>query len=266
MRTFTINSCDEAERFSQLLNRFCKVNNLGSGLPKDYLQRLYKICQTHENGDRIFNAIVDLELNFVFMAKNFFQSAGIWNERFSPGKLKGGSILEDFMKFQGKLNILEGLSSFSFRSRAFWDKYMGILVLIYSPTNYDKFSKAKSRKKKFKSLASEWNNFSNSIQNSLIQTMQGSINYNELKEIHAKGRLFPYPFLDIFFSIIDHLDNQYRTPEAHGTGSIRKWSLSMLPLEYSKDFALTRHWNIGNSMIKGFRKFFLSDELECWEK
>src|SRR5690606_17453071 len=147
-----------------------------------------------------------------------------------------------------------GLTSFTYRCRAFWDKYMGLLVLIYSPNEYEKYCKAKSRKKKFQSLSNEWISFPIELQESLIQTLQQHPFYNELKG----KNIYPTPFLDILLTFIDQLDNKYRTAEAHGTGAIRKWSLSMLPAEQSQDFALFSHWNIANSMIQGLRQSFIN--------
>lgn len=131
---------------------------------------------------------------------------------------------------------------------------MGLLVLINSPNEYEKYCKAKSRKKKFQSVSSEWVDFPTELQESLLQTLQQFPFYDELK---GKS-IFPVPFVDILLTFIDQLDNKYRTAEAHGTGSIRKWSLSMLPGEESQDFGLFNHWNIANSMIQGLRKSFVN--------
>lgn len=74
-----------------------------------------------------------------------------------------------------------------------------------------------------------------------------------------KGGLFPEPFLEIFFTWLELLDNNYRTAEAHGTGTIKKWSLSMLPIFESKDFKLLGHWNIASSMARGLRETLIQN-------
>ncbi|WP_421335824.1 hypothetical protein [Aeromonas veronii] len=253
METFNIKSKQDAKKLNLKLNTYWKKSNSGSGLEKDYLSLAYQAISYLQDGGRIFNALVDLEITYLFMAKDVNKSAGIWNDRFSPGKLEGGSVLNDYNKFQGKLDILDALNSFTFRSRAFWDKYMGVLVLLNDPDSYQKYCKAKSRKKTFKALGSEWGSFPIDIQSSLINTLKD----REVKEFCCssleKETFYPSTFLDILFTYIEQLDNQYRTPEAHGTGVIRKWSLSMLPIEESRDFDLLGHWNIANSMIQGLR-------------
>lgn len=82
--------------------------------------------------------------------------------------------------------------------------------------------------------------------------------YETSKREFDRNQFFPETFLDVFFTYIEQLDNKYRTPEAHLTGSIRKWSLSMLPIEKSRDFDLLAHWNIANSMMKGLREYLIN--------
>ena len=70
------------------------------------------------------------------------------------------------------MDILGGLTSFSYRCRAFWDKYMGILVLMYATEHYDRFFKARSRKKTFMKIAGNWNDFSPAIRKGLGQIVR----------------------------------------------------------------------------------------------
>ncbi|MGB3298010.1 MAG: hypothetical protein WBA76_07055, partial [Phormidesmis sp.] len=132
----------------------------------------YDICEHLNLGSKIFTSVMDLELTYLFMMKDVMKAGGVWNQRFSKGKLEGGSILDDYGKFRGKVDILEGFTSFTYRCRAFWDKYMGLLVLIYSPDDYEKYCSAKSRKNKFRTICSKWENFSPEIQKSLITALQ----------------------------------------------------------------------------------------------
>ena len=63
---------------------------------------------------------------------------------------------------------------------------------------------------------------------------------------------FPDPFLQIMVELID-MSDQVRTPEAHGSGSLRKWSLANLPIDRSRDFALINHWNVVNEFMQALR-------------
>ena len=56
--------------------------------------------------------------------------------------------------------------------------------------------------------------------------------------------------------IIDTLDT-VRTAEAHGTGTLRKSSLSMFPLHESKDAWLINHWNIATGFTHRLRRTLL---------
>lgn len=259
MSTFSINSKAEAQLFSTMLSQYWKSSGAGSRDDDTFLSDLYDICEHLNPGRKIFTSVMDLELTYLFMMKDVMQAGGVWNQKFSKGKLEGGSILDDYGKFRGKVDILEGFTSFTYRCRAFWDKYMGLLVLMYAPDDYEKYCSAKSRKNKFRTICSKWENFSPEIQESLITALQMHSDplYNEFKD----KDIFPDPFIDIFYTFVEQLDNHYRTAEAHGTGSIRKWSLSMLPMEQSKDFGLVGHCNLATSMIQGLRRALLQKEF-----
>ena len=253
MTTFSIDTVEESRIFNQHLNESWKIHASKPLLPEDYFEKLFS--SFHESNRRLFYAIIDLEITYLFMSRNIGTSGERWNDTFAPGKLEGGSVLDNFLKFNGKLEILESFSAFSLRCRSFWDKYMGALVLFLSPDEYEKFCRAKSRKKKFKSIANSWQDLPIPIQDALIHCLQRAPSYKAVfLPFKNKGGIFPDPFLEIFFTWIELLDNQYRTPEAHGTGTIRKWSLSMLPILESKDFNLFSHWNIASSMARGLRE------------
>ena len=47
------------------------------------------------------------------------------------------------------------------------------------------------------------------------------------------------------------------TAEAHGAGTLRKWSFAMLPLHESKDAWLINHWNIATGFTHALRRTLL---------
>ena len=96
------------------------------------------------------------------------------------------------------------------RYRAFYDKFMGILVLALCPDDYDSFIKADSRKKEFG------------------KKMVGHLDSSSIKSLIAS---------------ISHLDDTFRTPEVHQTGRMRKWVLSSQDLFLDNEFDLLGYMN-----------------------
>ena len=260
-RTFRIHSLNEAEDFEKFLNQYYKTScdgKINEVIPENYIKILYSYCQEHYANGRLFNAIVDLEITYLFMMKDCFSSGAIWNQLFSKDESAGGSVLEDFDKFAGKMDILYAFTAFAFRCRSYWDKYMGILILLYDGKKYDDYCKARSRKKSFMNIAKNWSVFSPYIQKGLTQIVCNlRIHAGQKDEMteHLKNHdiSFPSPFLEIMNWLIKTLDS-VRTAEAHGTGALRKWSLSMLPLSESKDSALYNHWNNANVFMQTLRE------------
>ena len=261
--TFSIQSLEEVKQFDSLFDRYAAARTHSSGDPvtKDYLTLLYLHCQKHCATGRLFNAVVDLEFTYLFMHMDVGKCAGIWNERFSPKHPQIDSVLQDFHKFSGKMDILCSFNSFAFRCRSFWDKYLGILILLYDEEKYDQYFKGQSRKKTFKKIANEWSEISPHIRKSLSkivvdQNREKGENATLKRELSNLDIAFPSPFIEMLLELIEGLDT-VRTAEAHGTGMLRKWSLSTLPLERTRDFGLINHWNIANDFMKALRKTLL---------
>ena len=231
-RTFRIQSLEEARKFSAFLAQYY-VRRCGSGSTgvnfEQYISTLYSYCQRHCANEKLFYAVIDLELTYLFMNRDCGSSAGVWNQWFSPDKPQAENVLNNLNKFSGKMDILYHLTSFSFRCRAFWDKYMGILILLYDEKKYDRYFKARSRKNTFIKIAEQWDNFSPHIQKCLGELLRNQRIHAGLKDkttelLKDYAIPFPYPFLKSMTALIDALDN-IRTAEAHGTGMLRKWSL-----------------------------------------
>ena len=262
-KTFNLRSLQEATKFESFFNRYAaeKTGSGGNPATENYLATLYSHCHKHCENGKFFNAVIDLEFTFLFMQLDVEMSAGIWNERFSPKHPQVDSILQDFYKFSGKMDILYSFNSFAFRCRSFWDKYLGVLILLYDEEKYDQYSKARSRKRQFKRIANQWTNISPHIQICLAKTMYDLNKRSENKttlraDLEKGGVAFPSPFIETLLDLIAGLDI-IRTAEAHGTGMLRKWSLSTLPLEKTRDFGLINHWNIANDFMKALQKTIL---------
>ena len=259
--TFQIRSLQEAEGFAEYISDYGAKTFPGYDV-RDHIRNIYKYSQVHSNCDRLngklLNAYVDLELIYLFMMKDFHLAGGTHNRLHDTGKISLDSVLNDFELFSGKVDILYSLTAFSFRIRAFWDKYMGVLFLLYENQEYEKYLKSRSRKQFFIRHAQKWPEISVHLRGCLTNIVRTwlihSGNMEAVREIDD-GKLcvpFPDPFLKIFGDLIDMVD-AVRTPEAHGAGLLRKWTLSNPPIDRSRDFSLMNHWNNDNEFMHALR-------------
>ena len=259
--TFKISSLQEAERFAAYVSRYGDSASLGYDI-RDQFRDIYNYSRVHSTSDRVngklLNAYIDLELTYLFMMKDSMIAGGIQNRLHEAGKTVLGSVLDDFDLFSGKMDILYSLSAFSFRIRAFWDKYLGVLFLLYEDRKYEKYVKASSRKAFFVRHAREWPDISVHVRKCLTNIVRTWLIHSGQREAAKEidGRKlcvpFPSPFLEILSELIETVD-AVRTPEAHGAGFLRKWTLANLPIDISRDFGLMNHWNHGNEFMQGLR-------------
>ena len=170
--------------------------------------------------------------------------------------------MDDAHVFAAKFDILHTSIGFAVRCRAFWDKAIGILFLLYDDTRYDSFVKAKSRRKFFRKRAVQWPPISDHIANALkkvdvdeLASLPGAPDYATKPPFQGSPDSAP-PFHEHLLQIVDTLD-EVRTAEVHGAGILRKWSLAMLPLDESKDAWLINYWNIANRFIRALRHALL---------
>ena len=263
--TFEIDSPEAARRFQSFLNQyyvFKRRKEAHDPVPGDLLANVYILTQTDRANSRLFSAVIDFELTYLSMMFDIHGAVDVWVTRFGPAQAKPASVLDDFPSFAGKLEILYNMSSFALRCRAFWDKAMGILFLIYDDANYQKFAKSTSRKGFFRKRAATWPPLSPYILESLKDvdvvdlTAQAGLPDLALTPQRRPRCDSDQPFHDHQSSIVDTLDT-VRTAEAHGAGTLRKWSFSMLPLHESKDAWLINHWNIANRFTHALRRTLL---------
>ena len=258
---FQVSSLQEAEDFATFVSRYGDSTSLGYDI-RDHIRNIYNYSHFHSTSDRIngklLNAYIDLELTYLFMMKDSLLAGSTHNRLQHTGKTALVSVLNDFDLFSGKMDILYSLSAFSFRLRAFWDKYMGVLLLLYENQKYEKYIKAKSRKSFFIRCAKEWPDISVHLRRCLTNIVRTWLIHSEQRETaKAIDREkfcvpFPEPFLQILGKVIEMVD-AIRTPEAHGAGFLRKWTFANLPIDRSKDFALMNHWNHANKFMQALR-------------
>ena len=267
-RTFQINSPQEAEVFGDFVYRYCteelKLNGKNSSR---HWGKLYSYA-ARVSDLNLFYAVMDLELTYAFVLKDVMYTGEHWNNLHSTGMTSVESVLQDFSTFAGKMEILNGFTSLSYRCRAWWDKYMGVLIMIHERNKYEEYINSKSRQKAFQNIASKWPEISPHIQQGFTTTYRNLLIHLEKSPIlkddqrnHVRTVIdyyednvleFPGDMPKVMISQINSL-NTIRTAEAHGTGILRKWSFSMLPISESRDFALANNYNDVNICMHSLR-------------
>ena len=258
---FRINSLQEAADFARYISRYGDSINSGYNVYDDIVN-YYNYSRIHSEDEHInaklLRACVDLELTSLFMMKDLDLAAETHNQLHNRGKIASASVLEDFELFSGKANTLYALSALSFRTRAFWDKYMGVLFLLYDWQKYEKFIDARSRKKCFLKSARTWPEISLHFRKCLTNIVRTWLIHSEQREAAEEiDNLkfiveFPDPFLKILGAEIERVD-RIRTPEVHESGVLIKWSFANFPIDKSRDFALINHWNVANEFMQALR-------------
>jgi hypothetical protein len=191
---FKLNNSNEILRFESYLKSYYGTRSHFDLLPYLDLISWFDFCQKNqESGAKIFTAILDIKINLLFVDIERTQVQQMWEGKSDVMTTK--SIIEDFDFFHLSFDLFESLSTYIFKYRALLDKIMGLIVLYFSPENYNKFRRGDSRKKIFKSI----------FENNNIP-----INLS---------------FQNVF-DFLEQFDERLRTPEAHATGSIRKWVLA----------------------------------------
>ena len=136
---------------------------------------------------------------------------------------------------------------------------MGILFLLYEWNKYESFVKAKSRKNYFVKNAKQWPEISLHFRKCLTNVVRTWLIHSDqreaAKEVDDLELIIPFPdpFLKIVGDMIGMVDD-IRTPEAHGSGLLRKWSLANIPIDKSRDFSLINHWNVANGFMHALRE------------
>ena len=263
--TFDIDSPAAARRFQSLLNDYYVRSGLTeapSAVPADLFATVYTLARTRRQDSGLLWAVIDFELTYLSMMRDVHGAADVWSGRFSPASPKPASVLDNSHAFAGKLDVLYNMTSFALRCRAFWDKTMGIMFLLYDASNYQAFARSASRKRFFQKHATSWPSLSAHLLKSLDDVdvvslaAQPGLPDLAISPPHRPRVASNPPFHEHLRQVIDTLDT-VRTAEAHGAGTLRKWSFAMLPLHESKDAWLINHWNIATGFTHALRRTLL---------
>ena len=274
--TFSINSTREASVFESFLHQYADSldSSLRCTIPDLLISSLYTHCESND-GLRLFYAMLDLELSWMFMLKDGHLPAGLWNQELYRHRHAPKTVLGDYSTFCTRMRILESFNSMSLRLRACWDKYMGILILLHEPDKYEPYAKASSRKRTFVKIAREWNGIisphivraiTTTSRNGVVHAMKHlakSLTSDQIAYANKSIDYFrdhdldyPDPAVDIMAQQIDSVDH-IRTSEAHGTGMLRKWSLASLSPDKSRDFSLYNYSNDFSHYMHGLHRSVL---------
>ena len=168
-RTFNVSSVEDAVRLQARLRdyRHRKFGDDRDSLPSSYFAHLYIYCRNHQPDGRLFVAILDLELTYLSMERDRLEHAGIWNLQFAPPRPLPDDVLHKADVFAAKFDILHASTGFAVRCRAFWDKAIGILFLLYDQPSYQSFAKADKRLRFFRQRAAHWPPISAHLANTL---------------------------------------------------------------------------------------------------
>lgn len=186
---FSLKNKEDVVRFVELIQSYVEEE---THLPFHWIDLpcWFDKCMTmEENGGRLFSAILDLKITFAFVFIDFYKTIPGYkalNIKESP------NILTDSGVFKEKMALLHDNIDMAIRFRTFYDKFMGVLVLLLCPEEYETFLEAKSRKKCFKNIM--------------------------CTHIDPES-------LDSISTTISCLDDKYRTAEVHQIGRMRKWVL-----------------------------------------
>lgn len=189
-------------------------------IPHISLASVFDALRGHPEGGRIFTYFVELQLQLALLNCDMHEMAKLIGPSDQPPPLANAD------SFCRQAGLLRANSDYIFRYRAIWDKVMAIVVLLCAPEEFQRFAGSQSKKKAFRKIAK------------------------------STGRI-PDNFLDHILETTTAFDEKYRTEEAHGSGSARKFSFSYLLSEPDSPQAdMFWAWNALNAVVARFGEAF----------
>lgn len=186
---FEIGSAKQARVFDEFLEQFTRRQE-ASVVTHISLESVFEALRNHPEGGRIFTFFLEVQLQLALLNCDLNDVTRLIGSKNQP------LPLADIDVFCRQVSVFRANSDYILRYRAIWDKVMAIVVLLRAPEEFQCFVKADSRKKAFSKIAKK-----------------------------QPGRI-PTSLLDHVLETTAAFDQKYRTEEAHGTGSARKWSFA----------------------------------------
>ena len=262
--TFETTSPRQAQLLQSFLTRYRARRGRSDPLPPSLFPEIYAYSHRFREDGRLFAATVDLEVTHLFMELDMDSAVRVWNENFATGApFAEADPHVDADAFLARFDRLDHLTSFTLRCRAFWDKFIGVLFLLYDDERYEQCLQATSRRKFLKKQAVNWPALSGPLLRCLgrseIQNFamgEGFPNLAHSRSSNAVVRAREPSFPDDLLRIVDSI-GEIRTAEAHSTGTLRKWILAMLAPVDSKESWLIVHWNATHYFMVALRETLL---------
>lgn len=273
---FELTSKEDFVKFENSMDNFL-IAELGKNktLGKDtFLSNAFDVFENREDRNRLMAAFLDLTITRKFLLIDQRDVSGMWNKvskvyGFKDEDPKPRNILDDQIGFNLKMKILNRSWDGILRKRAYWDKFFGVVIMWLDPENYNSFVNSKSRKKAFMKIVSKWEAIPFHLIEVIVRHSQSLPNFHEVVDNLYDNNISPQEFLDWLFNFINEL-NDYRTPEAHGTGRLRKFTLVNSALNKSQDLSMhIRSGNVINSMHSGLQDSIVENpnpHPEDWRK
>ena len=265
VKMFAINSKEDFEAFDGQMDDLLTLKIGKVKVYHTFLGEAFEKLHSREDSSKLMASLLDLQLNFAFMQIDMIKSVGRWNKELKPLSETDSAltILEDKSVFALRLDILRHTSSYVVRTRSFWDKLMGFLVLYVDPKAYKQFTDSKSKKRAFRKIASKWDGVPYGVQHAVVLRFQKKPHeFKALVDLLDADGLYPEPFLSCFLGFMERLDI-YRTAEIHGTGKLRKYSLANLPFNESFDLGIVMNsWNHALYMMNAVVDEFIVRDLK----
>ena len=229
-QSFSLNNRDEVIKFETMADTYAQQKIL---FPLKHISLIdaYDFCQIKEDGAKLFTALLDIYINFLMLWSDNMSASRAWGDGTATDNLESGSIFDSEEKFFRKMELHRYHTSFIFRYRALWDKAMGFSVLFFVPNEYENFIKAKSKRNRF-------------------------------KKIFSSDQIYPNDFVSFLDEHLDEFENKLRTPEAHGTGALRKRSFAMQSIndDENPSIEFIKYWNFMTLMMIAVGTLFSPDK------
>lgn len=215
-------SAKQAKEFDVLLRKWLRDNSCAPGFHVSTEKFFKKYGQVDS---KLMHAWTDLLINFAILQLDYFDIAAHWNDS-RRGESEDTHV---HFTFSERIDFHRSVTTFIFRYRALWDKLFGVLILINYPEKYDVFMGSKSKKTYFFRLFKE--GLSEKGRN-LMTSLEGDLTLFE---------------------------EQFRTPEIHGSGKARKWTFSLNSLEIAEGNEMFFLFRMYNVLINNFNA--IADKL-----
>lgn len=210
-KPFVLATRSEVQQFESLFTDYV-TTRANFALPYISLVDAFDTVASRNDSEKVFTALLDIFINIHLVWCDQIASGRAWTELVGNGKVDV-TLLEDSGSFFSRMDMHRFSTAYILRCRALWDKIMGFFILYFDPARYEEFAASKSKRRTFRKIA-------------------------------AAGSYIPTECLTLLDSLIGGFDDQFRSPEAHGTGSLRKWSLSHQAGINNPQISLIPSWNV----------------------